>query len=188
MEEENNRLGRRGELNLPTMKRLYILRHAKSSWHDPNLADFDRPLNDRGLNTAPFIGEVIARKHYLPDAILSSPARRAMQTAILVKEAAGANALITYDERIYEASPQALRQVVSETGEEKESVMVVGHNPGMEGFIKYLTGNSEPMPTASVAAIDLDIENWNDLAAECGTLLEIIRPKEEKQAFGDFGA
>ena len=161
------------------MKRLFILRHAKSSWNDPDLADFDRPLNDRGLNAAPFMGEVIARKRYFPDTILSSPAKRAAQTAILVKEAAGANAVITYDERIYEASPQALRQIVSELGEEKESAMIVGHNPGMEGFIKFLTGLLEPMPTTSVAAIDLKIENWNELAAECGTLLEVLRPKEE---------
>lgn len=161
------------------MKKLYILRHAKSSWNDPDLADFDRPLNDRGREAAPFMGEVIARKRYLPDAILSSPARRAMQTAILVKEAAGTNAVITYDERIYEASPQALRQIVSELDEEKESAMIVGHNPGMEGFVKFLTGFLEPMPTTSVAAIDLKIENWNELAAECGTLLEVLRPREE---------
>lgn len=166
------------------MKRLFVLRHAKSSWNDPNLADFDRPLNDRGREAAPFMGEVIARKHFLPDAILSSPAKRAMQTANLVKEAAGANAVISYDERIYEASPQALRQIISELDEDKESAMIVGHNPGMEGFIKFLTGANEPMPTASFAAIDLKIDKWEKLAAGCGDLLEVLRPKDEMKALG----
>lgn len=161
------------------MKELYILRHAKSSWDDPDLADFDRPLNERGFNTAAFMGEVIARKQFRPDAILSSPAKRAVQTALRVKEAAGINIDVRYDERIYEASPQALRQIVSETDEKKRSIMIVGHNPGAESFIKYLTGRVEPMPTAAIAAITLNIDNWSDLSADCGSLQEIIRPKEE---------
>jgi len=166
------------------MKKLFILRHAKSSWNDPGLADFDRPLNDRGLNAAPFMGEVVAKRRFLPDTILSSPAKRAMQTALLVKETAGSNAVVQYDERIYEASPQVLGQVVSEIGEDKQSVMIVGHNPGMEGFIKYLTSSSENMPTAALAVIDLNIEHWKDILPGCGTLQDIIRPKEEMKVFG----
>ena len=161
------------------MKKLYILRHAKSSWDQPGLADFDRPLNQRGLITAPFMGELIARKEYLPDLIISSPAKRARQTAILVKESAGAGADIRYDEKIYEASPQALRQIVLELNDEIESVMVVGHNPGMEGFIRYLTGSLEAMPTAALAYLTLNIEKWNELTAGSGILQEVVRPKEE---------
>jgi len=161
------------------MKKLFILRHAKSSWDDPDLADFDRPLNDRGLNTAPFMGEVMAKRNFLPDIILSSPARRALQTALLVKEAGGMNAAVKYDERIYEASPQALRQAVLEIGDEFDSVLLVGHNPGVEGFTKFLTNKSEPMPTASLSVIELDIKAWNDLAQETGRLQTVIRPKDE---------
>ncbi|MEJ7849337.1 MAG: histidine phosphatase family protein [Pyrinomonadaceae bacterium] len=164
------------------MKNLYILRHAKSSWEQPGIADFDRALNHRGLVATPFMGELIARKEYLPDLIISSPAKRAMQTAVIVKESSGSNAELRFDERIYEASPQALRQVVSEVGEETNSAMIVGHNPGIEGFIKYLTDKSEPMPTAAFVSITLNIDRWSDLSADCGDLQEIIRPKEEMKA------
>ncbi len=161
------------------MKKLYILRHAKSSWDQPGLADFDRALNHRGLIAAPFMGELIAIKDYLPDLIISSPAKRARQTAVIVKESSGANAELKFDERIYEASPQELRQIVSELSEEINSAMIVGHNPGIEGFINFLTGNQEPMPTAALASITLNIDKWSDLSADCGELQEIIRPKEE---------
>ena len=160
-------------------KTLYILRHAKSSWNDASLTDFDRPLNSRGLNAAPFIGEMMGRKDILPDLIISSPAKRAMQTALLVKEASGSNAIIQYDERIYEASPQTLKTVISQVVEEVESVLIVGHNPGIEGVINRLTGNLEPMPTAALAEIVLDIAAWNEIDANCGKLKFIIRPNEE---------
>ena len=161
------------------MKTLYVLRHAKSSWDDPDLADFDRPLNDRGKTTAPFIGQLMTRYGFAPDVILSSPALRARETAKLVKKAADLGADITYEERIYEASPQTLRQVAASAGENFESVMMVGHNPGIEGFIRYLTGNLEPMPTAALAVIDLEIESWQDVDAGLGKLRRVIRPKDE---------
>lgn len=163
------------------MKTLYILRHAKSSWNDNSIADFDRPLNVRGLNTAPFIGEVMARKDVRPDVIISSPAKRAMQTAILVKEASGLNAPIQYDERIYEASTQTLNLLISQIGEEIESVLLVGHNPGMAGLIDYFTGRSEEMPTAAIAAIALKIDTWEQASAKCGDLQFVIRPRDESK-------
>lgn len=161
------------------MKTLYILRHAKSSWTDNSLADFDRPLNARGLNAAPFIGELIARKGFLPDLIISSPAKRAMGTALLVKEASGSNALIQYDERIYEANPQTLTNVISQVTAEFDSVLLVGHNPGIEGLINHLTASLEPMPTAALAGMSLNIAAWNEITANCGKLDFIIRPSEE---------
>lgn len=169
------------------MKTLYILRHAKSSWVDNSLADFDRPLNERGLNAAPFIGEVMARKGIQPEVIISSPAKRAMHTAELVKEASGSNSPIQYDERIYEASPHALKLVISQIGEKIDSAMIVGHNPGIEGLIKYLTDRSESMPTAALAAISLDIAGWDSVTAGCGELHFVIRPREEMKAHGDPG-
>lgn len=161
------------------MKKLFILRHAKSSWSDASLADFDRSLNEWGQNAAPFMGEVIARKGFLPDVILSSPANRAISTARLVKDASGTNAEIRLDERIYEASPQTLRQVAADIDDEYDSAMIVGHNPGMEGFIRLLTGSIEPMPTAALAVIKLDIDRWNKITPNSGGIEMIIRPKEE---------
>jgi phosphohistidine phosphatase len=160
------------------MKTLYLLRHAKSSWDDQNLADFDRPLNERGLSAAPFMGEVLAQRSLIPDEIVSSPAKRAIQTATLVKESGGFGAQIRLEERIYEASPQSLLQITRGIRDESENVMVVGHNPGMEGFIALLTGNLERMPTAAVAVIEIDLEKWADLASGSGKLICVLRPNE----------
>src|SRR5947207_2904162 len=113
------------------MKRLLIMRHAKSNWDDPRLADVDRPLNDRGKRAAPFIGGLMRRLDLIPDRILSSPARRARKTAKLAAEAGAFDIEIEIDDRIYEASGNALRQVVSETGDAFSSIMLVGHNPGI---------------------------------------------------------
>jgi phosphohistidine phosphatase len=162
------------------MKTLYILRHAKSSWDNPLLADFERPLNKRGLDAAPFMGEIIYKNRFKPELLLSSPAKRAKQTAVLVREVGAIEPEIRFDERIYEASPQTLVQIISELGEQADSLLLVGHNPGLEGLIRFLTGETHPMPTATLAVIDLNIENWADVAAECGTLKNLIRPTDEK--------
>lgn len=164
------------------MKTIYLLRHAKSSWDDASLSDFERPLNERGMNTAPFMGKVISRRGYSPSVIITSPAKRAATTAEIVIESAGVNAELRSDHRIYEASPNTLRTVAAETSNDLDSVMLVGHNPGMEGFIRYLTGRIEPMPTAALAVIELSIDSWKDLDADCGKVYEIIRPKDEMRS------
>lgn len=166
------------------MKILFLLRHAKSSWDDASLADFDRPLNDRGIRTAPFMGEVMTTRGYTPAIIVSSPANRAAATARLVKDAAGLNADVLYDDRIYEASPNTLRHVASELDNSFDSAMLVGHNPGMEDFIRFLTGEIEPMPTTALAVIELNIDSWSEITADSGTLAEIIRPKDEMKSLG----
>ena len=160
------------------MRTLFILRHAKSSWDDASLADFDRPLNGRGERTAPMMGELMQREGFAPHIIISSPAERAKQTALAVKKAGGLGAEIVFDERIYEASPNALRRVTAEIDGIYGSAMLVGHNPGIEGLVRYLTGQNEPMPTAALAVIDLDIDGWGDITEGCGKLRFIFRPKE----------
>jgi phosphohistidine phosphatase len=161
------------------MKTLYVLRHAKSSWDDAELADFDRPLNERGELTAPFMGEFMAANGFEPQAIVSSPAMRARETARLAQSAGHFTADIIHDERIYEASPRTLQTVASSIDDQFESAMLVGHNPGMEGFVRLLTGRSEEMPTAALAVIDLDIERWSDIDSGLGSLRRVVRPKEE---------
>lgn len=162
------------------MKTLFILRHAKSSWNNADLSDFERPLNERGLETAPFMGEIFKENQFKPELILSSPARRAEQTANLIKDAARINGEIKFDERIYEASPSRLLEVIAEQSEKIESLMLVGHNPGLEGLIKVLTGEIQPMPTAALAVIDLKIESWKEINNSTGSLRTLIRPKEVK--------
>ena len=166
------------------MKTLYVMRHAKSSWADADLADFDRPLNDRGLRDAPFMGTVMPENGYAPDVILSSPAVRAKETARRAIDGGDLDGELVFDDRIYEASPQTLRQVVSEFDDKNTSAMIVGHNPGVEGFIRFLTGTIEPMPTAALAVIELNIETWNNVAASSGKLVKIIRPKDELKSLG----
>ena len=159
------------------MKRLFILRHAKSSWDDTKLSDFERPLNDIGLEAAPFMGLHMAAHGYLPKAMVSSPARRAKETAELIRQNAAISGEVCFDHSIYEASPNTLRQVVSELSDEIDSAMIVGHNPGIEGFIRHLTGQIEPMPTAALAVIDLDIESWRKIDHHSGKLATVVRPK-----------
>lgn len=160
------------------MKTLYLLRHAKSSWDDPAQTDFERPLNPRGEKAAPFMGELMAKKELVPSIIVSSPAMRAKTTALLVKDAGQFSADIIIEKNIYEASPNTLRQVVSEISDNHSSAMLVGHNPGIEGFIRYLTGQLEPMPTAALAVIELEIERWDEIIDGGGKLLSVYRPKD----------
>ena len=160
------------------MKTLFLLRHAKSSWTRPDLADFERPLNDRGERAAPFMGEFMAREGLAPSIILCSPAMRAKQTAQLVKSSGTLEADIRFEHRIYEASPQGLRQVVFELDDTYASVMLVGHNPGIEGFIRFLTGHLEPMPTAAFAVIKLNVDKWDETCDGCGALQNVYRPKD----------
>lgn len=160
------------------MKTLFVLRHAKSSWDKPELADFDRPLNKRGLETAPLVGEMIHENKFQVNLIISSPAKRAEQTARLVREAAQMAIDIQFDDRIYEASPHRLLLIASELDDEIKSAMIVGHNPGLEGLLKILTGESEPMPTAALAIIDLKIDKWSEIHFDCCNLRLVIRPNE----------
>src|SRR5829696_6696370 len=112
------------------MKRLFLLRHAKSSWDDSSLSDFERPLNRRGRTAAPFMGELIASRKIRPDIIVSSPATRARQTAELFKEAAALKCPLRFEKQIYDANLADLRTVVSKLEEEFSSALLVGHQPG----------------------------------------------------------
>ena len=165
----------------PHMKTLYLMRHAKSSWKESDLADFDRPLNERGRRAAPFMGKVIAERGMSIDRIASSTAKRARRTAKLFKEAAAITSELVLDDRIYEASPSTLLYVVSETDDQVDSLMLVGHNPGMEGTIRVLTGEAEPMPTAAIAIINLEIDSWKEISAGTGKLQAVVRPRDEME-------
>lgn len=160
------------------MKRLFLLRHAKSSWDDPHLADFDRPLNTRGLRAAPLMGRFIRERKLRPDLVLCSPAERARHTAALLIEAAGLSVPLRYDERIYEATAARLAEVVSQADEGAASLLLVGHNPGLEELLEFLTGETRRMPTAALACLELDTDKWAKLAPRSGRLEWHVKPKE----------
>lgn len=160
------------------MRTLYLLRHAKSSWDHPNLADFQRPLSDRGRKAAPLIGKAMRENGFIPEIVISSPAERAKQTAGLVAEAAGIGDVIRFNEIIYGAGTSEILDIVSALDDAVASVMLVGHNPTSENAVRVLTGEDERMPTAALAVIDLEIGRWNEITPGCGRLRKILRPKE----------
>lgn len=166
------------------MKTLLLLRHAKSSWDDASLSDFERPLNPRGTKAAPFIGQFMAGKGWQPDAILSSPAERAKQTALLVKEAGRLSAEPAFNDKIYEASQFQLLEVLSGVSKTVNMLLLVGHNPGMEGLLNLLTGEMHSIPTAGLIRISLNIDAWPEIKKGCGKLEEFIKPKEEMRSTG----
>ena len=162
------------------VKTLLLLRHAKSSWDDKSLRDFDRPLNKRGLKAAPMVGEMIRKRKLRPELVLSSPARRAKETTQLVCDAAGLIAVARYDDGIYEASARRLLEIVSQIEDAVSTAMLVGHNPGLEELLAILTGEPQRMPTAALACIKLGIEGWSEVTPGAGTLQWIVKPKELK--------
>ena len=160
------------------MKTLFLLRHAKSDWSDEDLADFERPLNKRGRKSAPLVGSMMVSKGLQPDVIISSPAVRARQTAEFVHNiAAPTSPLILYP-GIYEASSSILVGIIAEIDDKNGSAMIVGHNPGMEGLLTFLTRRTEPMPTAALAVIDLKTNSWSEILGGKGHLVSLFRPKE----------
>ena len=160
------------------MKTLFVLRHAKSSWDDPSLKDFDRPLNGRGLRAAPLIGKQMRKQKLAPELILCSPARRTRETVALVKEAARLDVPVRFDERIYEASTEQLCEVISQIEERISQAMLIGHNPGLEELLFYLTGEEERMVTAALAQVTLDLEKWGKMRERCGSLDWLVNPKD----------
>jgi phosphohistidine phosphatase len=112
--------------------------------------------------------------------VLSSPAKRARRTAEIVLQTADLLNEVVFDERIYEASTQQLLKVISEIESTHESALLVGHNPGFEELLACLTDRAGRMPTASLAAIELDISNWSDIAPRSGELSWLITPKDLK--------
>jgi len=159
------------------MKTLLLLRHAKSSWDDTSLPDFERPLNERGRRAAPLIGELLSKQNLRPELVICSPAKRTRETIALVLKAAGFETELRYDAGIYEASAEGLTEVISRIETDKNDVMLVGHNPGMENLLERLTGKDVRMPTAALARIILNCNTWNE-AGEKGELEWLVNAKE----------
>jgi phosphohistidine phosphatase len=159
------------------MKTLLLLRHAKSVSSDANQRDVDRSLNDRGRREAQFIGKYIREHELNPDLVLSSAARRARETTELVLESAGCSIEVRYDERMYEAGASRLLEIIAEVEKDKNPVLTVGHNPGMEELLQLLTGSAEHMATGTLAKIDLKAANWCRIAEGKGSLDWLISPK-----------
>jgi phosphohistidine phosphatase len=160
------------------MKTVFLLRHAKSLPITRGVVDSDRALTEEGSEDAKRIGEYLKAKQFPIEIVVSSPATRARETAGLVVWASGLSVDIQYDRRVYEADPQLLLDVVSELDWRSESVLLVGHNPAMEDFMRGLTGCSEPMSPAALAQIKCDVDKWTDVVpGEC-VLQALVNPRD----------
>lgn len=172
------------------MKLLTLLRHAKSDWGDPALADFDRPLNERGRKDAPLVGRFFQRAELAPDLIVSSPARRARQTCDLFAQEAGYKKRIRWEEAIYMAGSEALLAVLQTFPDDAGHVLMVGHNPGFEDLAGALIGADAPgayslrMSTAAAAHLVLAVDVWREVQPGAGQLQWLVNPKLLKAAVG----
>lgn len=176
------------------MKRLTLLRHAKSDWDDPVARDFDRPLNRRGEKAAMLVGQYAKSQGMIFDHLVASPAARVMQTLETFFEGFGETVETQWDRRIYLASPATLIDVVRDLPEHTNSALMVGHNPGLEDLVLNLVpddGVSKlredvevKFPTASLVVLDLAIDRWSDIVENSGTLISFTRPRDLDPALG----
>jgi len=166
------------------MRRLMLLRHAKSDW-PAGMADLDRPLAPRGREAAPRMGAYLAEEGLLPDLVLVSPARRTQETFDLVAPHVGDPDSRT-EPRIYEAPAERLLEVVRETPGAVRTLLLVGHNPGSEDLARRLVGHgdryafarlNQKYPTAGLAVIDFAVEEWREVAPRGGRLDRFVTPK-----------
>jgi len=159
---------------------LTLVRHAKSSWNDANLNDFDRPLNNRGIKDAPMMAQRLAAANYKVDALISSPALRAISTAKILATEIGLNDknFIQY-EHLYEASLKVLISTVISLNNQFRNIMLVGHNPGFTALTNYLSdANIGNMPTCSIAKIQFNESAWENIYESSGELIDFDYPKK----------
>jgi phosphohistidine phosphatase len=168
-------------------KQLVLLRHAKSSWDDPLLADFDRPLAKRGRRAGKRVAAWLERQSIRPDLVLCSPAARTRETLDLIADALGPATRIVYEKSLYLAESDELIARLRTVEGPARCVMMVGHNPGMQELAVALLRPtakkgraklSEKFPTAAVACFDVPIASWADLQAGAGTLTKFVRPAD----------
>lgn len=164
------------------MKTLLLMRHAKSSWKESNIPDHDRPLNRRGKHDAPLMGKLLRDQKMNLDLIISSTALRAETTANLIAKAIRYKGKIILDKSIYNAEPMDLLTLLSNSSDEYNSILLVGHNPTMEETVQMIINSPEiTMATCAIAHLTLSIDTWTDLKEKrtfSGKLENFWIPKE----------
>lgn len=176
------------------MKRLILLRHAKSSWDDPVERDFDRPLNGKGLKSAQAMGSYMRENGITFDHVIASPAVRVTETLAGVSLTYGEEIAAQWDRRIYLASNMTLLDVVQEAPDDVESLLMAGHNSGIEDLVLLLVPESksdterekveEKYPTGALAEMSFDVDSWVDVEKGTGKLVRFIRPRDLADELG----
>jgi phosphohistidine phosphatase len=168
------------------MRRLLLLRHAKAERSRPGERDHERALAARGRGDAPKLGAYMVRHAFMPDLVLVSTSARTRETWDLAATVFEDVPPVKYDERIYEAGPHAILKVVNETGPQVGTLLVVGHNPGIQELAMLLVAVSdsdallrlrEEFPTASLALINFMVDDWSRLHPRTGRLEHFVTPK-----------
>jgi phosphohistidine phosphatase len=173
------------------VKRLLLLRHAKTVPQGAGIDDHERELMARGREDAPVIGRYIRKCGYTPDLILASTSRRTVETVELVTDELAGTQRIDYLEALYLAEPDVILSIVRLASDTVKSLMVVGHNPGMEQVATRLAREpvkrkekdrfdliEEKFPTAALAVLDFDVARWRDVAPGEGALTDFVRPRD----------
>ncbi|MBX3102365.1 MAG: histidine phosphatase family protein [Bacteroidetes bacterium] len=161
------------------MHTLYLIRHAKSDWEN-QLADFERPLNGRGLHNAPLMGQLLKAQGVQPDLVVSSPAVRALHTAQLVAEELGYEPTrIRTEPRIYEAMTSTLQEIIHSLPDTAATVLLFGHNPGFTRLANLLCTDLEldNLPTCGIVALGFATGSWRAVEAGTGSLLLLDYPR-----------
>ncbi len=161
------------------MKALTLVRHAKSSWKQTQLADFDRPLNRRGELDAPEMGKRLKKQMPCPELIISSPATRALTTAKVLAQEMGypLNNLLT-EQRVYMASVRALLELINRVDNAYQDVMLVGHNPSLTDLANNLTGGvADNLPTCGVVRMTYEVDDWKEVGQSQAKLILFDYPK-----------
>jgi phosphohistidine phosphatase len=161
-------------------KTITLIRHAKSSWSDLSLSDFDRPLNKRGVRDAPRIATALSEQGISFDKVLCSAAQRARQTLALLKQHLDINeAIIEYQHELYGASADRLLSCIAQQPESVQHIALLGHNPGVEDLADRLSKVAiGPMPTCCVVQLSLECTTWSILPPHCGNFVLQLKPKE----------
>lgn len=163
------------------MKHITILRHGQAS-QDPRFEDFDRPLTDKGRKHLPRMAAFVARSKVKPDWIVSSPAQRAKESADLLAESLQFSRSIVWNERAYLASAITLLEILRETPDVAEHLVIVGHNPGMSDLAAGLCAGGDfrlniQLPTGALATLSAQIVHWRQLRWGCAELLAYVAPR-----------
>lgn len=164
------------------MKRLLIIRHAKSSWDFPELTDFERPINHRGQRDLPVMAQRLRKLNLTIDSWISSPANRAITTAIGHTQAFGlTETQIEQNHRLYHASSRELQTVISQTQDSIETLALFGHNPGLTDLINDLSDfELWNLPTCAVCGIEFDFNSWKEIVDHKGKKFYYDFPKSKQ--------
>lgn len=176
------------------MKTLTLLRHAKSGWDDPAQRDYDRTLNPRGHRAAALMGQYLSRERLRFDHVIASPAMRVAETLTDLARGYGEGTKIHWEKRIYLASAVTLLDVIHSLPDTAQSVLLAGHNPGLEDLVLLLVPDSgdtalralaeEKFPTATLAELSLDVARWEAVAPAGATLSRFVRPRDLDPTLG----